>query len=303
MTRATRRRPLLRGALVAILAACATCGPAAGAAPRAVPDFSHVMVVVMENKEYSQVIGQADAPTFARLAARYASLTGYYGVSHPSLPNYLALVSGSTHGITSDCTDCLIGGPSLADTLEASGRTWKTYAEGLPRAGSLVPYAGRYAMKHDPFAYFTSVRNDPARLRRIVPLTQLAPDLAAGRLPSFSLVVPDLCHDMHDCPVSTGDAWLRTFLPPVLASPQMRGGVVFVVFDEGTTGLRGGGHIPSLVLGATVRTGSRSAATTDHYGLLRTIEDAWGLPRLGASAQARPITGIWRPDALGVTGR
>ena len=103
---------------------------------------------------------------------------------------------------------------------------------------------------------------------------------------------------MHDCPVAAGDAWLRTFLPPVLASPQMRAGVVFIVFDEGSTGLRGGGHIPSLALGTTVRPGSRSAATTDHYGLLRTIEDAWGLPRLGASARARPITGIWRADAL-----
>src|SRR5262245_27976915 len=288
MTRA-RAGTLLRRSILVLLAALAGWGAPAGAAGRAaVPEFTHVVVVVLENKEYHEV---------TRLAARYASLTGYYGVTHPSLPNYLALVSGSTQGITRDCTDCVADAPNLADTLEASGRTWKTYAEGLPRAGTLAPGAGRYAMKHDPFLYFASVRLDPARLRRVVPLTQLGRGLSTGGLPRFSLVVHDLCRDMHDCPVATGDAWLKGFLPPLLGSPSMRGGVVFVIFDEGHTGLRGGGHIPALVLGSTVRRGARSAATTDHYGLLRTIEDAWGLPRLGASSRARPITGIWRAAA------
>jgi hypothetical protein len=291
-----RRLGRALGALLVLLSALVlgTTGPAGAAARAGVPDFSHVVVIVMENKEFSDVVGRADAPTFARLARRYASLTGYFGVAHPSLPNYLALVSGSTHGIDSDCTDCVVDGPSLAGLLGASGRTWKTYAEGLPAAGSLVPGAGRYALKHDPFLYFTSVRGSPAQRRRVVPLTELRRDLATGSLPGFSLVVPDLCHDMHDCPVATGDAWLAGFLPPLLASPEMRGGVVFVVFDEGTTDLRGGGHIPALVLGPTVRPGARSAQITNHYGLLRTIEDAWALPHLGASAAARPIGGIWR---------
>ena len=109
--------------------------PGAAAARGGVPAFRHVVVVVFENKERDTVLGSADAPTFNGMAAAYATLSRYYGVAHPSLPNYLALVSGSTHGISSDCTSCLVRGPSLANTLTAAHRPWKTYAEGLPRAG------------------------------------------------------------------------------------------------------------------------------------------------------------------------
>jgi phosphatidylinositol-3-phosphatase len=196
----------------------------------------HIVVIVFENKEYRAVLGNAQEPTFNSMARRYATLTRYYGVTHQSLPNYLALVSGSTHGITSDCTSCEVTGPMLADPLEQAGKMWKLYAEGLP-----------------------DVRN--------------------------------LCHSMHDCSVRTGDSWLRAQLPPLRALPQT---VVFVVFDEGTTNGRGGGHVRALALGTAVRPYSRSAVLTNHYGLLRTIEDAWGLSHLGRSAAAGPITGIWR---------
>jgi len=128
----------------------------------------------------------------------------------------------------------------------------------------------------------------------VVPFTRLARDLANGRLPDFSLVVPNLCNDMHDCSVATGDAWLKANVEPLLRSPALQGGVVFVVFDEGTTGEGGGGHIDALALGPTVRPGSVFTKTTNHYGLLRTIEDAWHLPRLGLSAKATPIGGIWK---------
>ena len=208
-------------------------------------------------------------------------------MTHPSLPNYLALVSGSTHGISSDCTSCTVGGRSLADTLEARKLTWKAYAEGLPRAGWTGPSRGRYAKKHVPFLYFRRVLDRPARLKRVVPLTQLARDRAAGRLPNFALVVPDLCHDMHDCSVATGDAWLKRFLPPLLKLP---GTAVFVVFDESDTADPG---VPALALGPLVRARSYSTSTTSHYGLLRTIEEGFGLPLLGQSARAVPVTGIW----------
>jgi phosphatidylinositol-3-phosphatase len=255
-----------------------------------VPAFRHVVVVVFENKESGSVVGRSEAPTFARMAAAYASLGRYYGLSHPSLPNYLALVSGSTHGISSDCTSCRVGGRSLASTLTAAGRTWKTYAEGLPRAGFTGPSADRYAKKHDPFLYFREVLARPAWRARVVPLTGLRRDLARDALPDFSLVVPDLCHSMHDCSVATGDAWLRTLLPPLLRLPET---VVFVVFDEGVTSIRGGGHVPALALGTAVLAGSRDDRVTGHCGLLRTIEDAWALPLLGCSRTAAPITGIW----------
>jgi phosphatidylinositol-3-phosphatase len=281
--------------LLALLPLLALCGAAAAAPPRkpAVPRFRHVVVVVFENKEAGDVVGRGQAPTFDRLARRYASLEDYHGVAHPSLPNYVALVSGSTQGITNDCTDCSVSAPSLADTLERAQRTWKTYAEGLPRTGFTGASFGRYAKRHDPFVYFDDVASSPARLRRIVPLSAFRRDLAANRLPSFSLVVPDVCHDMHDCPVATGDAWLASFLRPVLGSKAMRGSVVFVVFDEGTSSAGGGGHVPALALGPLVREGAATQAALDHYGLLRTIEQAWGLPLLGESRKATPITGIW----------
>jgi hypothetical protein len=236
------------------------------------------------------VFGNRAAPTFNSYGRRYAKITRYYGVTHPSLPNYIALVSGSTQGITTDCTDCVVDAKSLADTVEASGRTWKTYAEGLPAPGFLGAFNGRYAKKHNPFAYFRSIAGDPARRARLVPLSQLGRDVRAGTLPSFSLVVPDLCHSMHDCSVAVGDAWLRSQIGKFVKLPNT---VVFVVFDEGSTSIRGGGHTAALAIGRAVRPGSRFAKATGHYGILRTIEQAWGLPFLGRSAHVAPITGIW----------
>jgi len=278
-------------AAAALLLLCALFAcPAAATAVAPVPAFEHVVLIVFENKEFTSILGSPAAPTFNSYARRYANLTRYFGVTHPSLPNYLALVSGSTHGITSDCTSCVASGKSLADTIEESGRTWKTYAEDLPSVGFLGPASRRYAKKHDPFAYFPDVADSPSRRARIVPLSRLAIDLRAGTLPSFSLVVPDLCHSMHDCPVSVGDAWLRRIVPTLLSLPNS---VVFVVFDEGSTSIRGGGHTVALALGTAVRRHTRFTRITSHYGLLRTIEQAWGLPLLGRSAGATPITGIW----------
>jgi hypothetical protein len=125
-------------------------------------------------------------------------------------------------------------------------------------------------------------------------MRQLSTDLAAGRLPDFSLIVPDLCHDMHDCSVGEGDAWLFRFLPPLLRSPRLARSVVFVVFDEPRRSQPGTDLVPALALGDTVKPGSEYSRRTSHYGLLRTVEDAWGLPRLGQSKTAAPITGIWK---------
>jgi hypothetical protein len=299
-----RRSVRVSRVLAALIAMAGAVSFAEGAASEmgrassqnAVPSISRVVVIVFENEEFDQVIGSPEAPTFNRLSARYALLTSYHGVAHPSLPDYLALVSGSTQGVTSDCTSCQVTARNLADTLERARKKWKTYAEGLPRPGFTGAWRGRYAKKHDPFLYFEDVATRPDRLHRIVPLTRFSGDLGANRLPDFSLVVPDLCHDMHDCSVATGDSWLRSFLQPLLRSTALEHGVVFVVFDEGVAGdaAGGGGHVPAVVIGPLVRTGARAAAPVDHYGLLRTIEDAWGLPRLGRSRNATSITGIWR---------
>jgi hypothetical protein len=293
----------LRLALALLLAAVAAgCGggsvgatvPKVAPASVHVPAFRRVVVVVFENKDATSIAGNADAPTFNGLARRYATMTNYDAVGHPSLPNYLALVSGSAHGIRSDCTDCVVRGRSLADTLSAAGKTWKTYAEDLPYPGFTGGSSGRYAKKHDPFLYFGDVARSRARRDRVVPFTRLRHDLAAHELPDFSLLIPNLCNDMHDCSVATGDAWLKAHVVPLLHSRALRDGAVFVVFDEGATDTGGGGRIEALALGPTVRRGSRFTRETNHYGLLRTIEDAWHLPRLGYSRKGTPIGGIWK---------
>jgi hypothetical protein len=267
-----------------------TCS-ASAAQPR-VPAFDRIIVVFFENKESPRVLGHPEGRTFTSYAARYANITRYYGVTHPSLPNYIAFVSGSTQGIKDNCASCVVSARSLADTVEASGRTWKTYAEGLPHPGFVGAVSGRYAKKHNPFVYFRSIAANPVRRRaHIVPFTAFARDLRTNALPDFSLIVPDMCNSMHDCAVSVGDAWLRRLLPGLLKLPNT---VIFALFDEGTSHVRGGGHIPALAVGTAVRPRSRFTAVTDHYGALRTIEEAWGLPFLGRSARARPITGIWR---------
>ena len=267
--------------------------PQASAARPHIPALSHVLVVVLENKERGQIVGNSAAPTYNALAQRYATLLDYHAVAHPSLPNYLALVSGSTHGIHSDCTACVVDSPSLADTLERAGLTWKTYAEGLPSPGYLGARHGAYAKKHNPFLYFRAVASSSRRRENVVPLSRLRRDAAADSLPSFALVVPDQCHDMHSCPIAIGDRWLRRNVLPLLHMRSLARSVVFVVFDEGTSAAGGGGHVAAIALGPAVEPRSVFTGETNHYALLRTIETALGLPPLGLSADAAPIDGIW----------
>ena len=260
--------------------------PAARVQPRPVPAFRHVIVVVFENKDRSEVLGNDAAPTFNVLAGRYATLGSYRAVAHPSLPNYLALVSGSTYGLTETCTACVFSGPSLADTLPRAHKTWKTYAEDLPWPGYTGASADGYAKKHNPFLYFRTVLKSPARRARVVPLTQFSRDLARRRLPSFSLVVPNLCNSMHDCSVATGDAWLRDFVTPLLKTSELRGSVVFVIFDEGTTDDGGGGDVAASCYGED--------PAPEAYGV-NVARDTWELALVGAArAAGLPILGLCR---------
>ncbi len=255
----------------------------------------HVIVVVLENQEAKAVTGSVQGGIFRSLEERYASLTSYDAVSHPSLPNYLALLSGSTLGITRNCLDCVFTSPSLPDTLAAAGQTWKEYVEGLPaKASDIDQMATKVRI---PFLFFRTVTSRPSQVADVVPISQLQTDLLAGSLPSFSIVVPSLCHAMHDCPIAAGDAWLAGFIRPLLRSPAIRDTVIYITFDESERQDRrgGGGHIVTLVLGPLVRPDAVSNARLNHYSLLRAIEDNLGLPYLGQSATATPITGIWEP--------
>ena len=167
--------------LIALAAAPLACGHATPGGSVSLPSgvpaptSSHVITIVMENKEYGSIIGNADAPYVNRLAARYGLATNSYGVRHPSLPDYLALTSGSTHGIDSDCTDCHVDARNVVDQLEAARFTWKAYMEDMPKPCFRGAGSGGYAKKHNPFAYYDDVAGDPRRCRRIVPFDQLAP--------------------------------------------------------------------------------------------------------------------------------
>jgi hypothetical protein len=293
-------RALRRAVALVLAVTAAGCGLAANGPPDPTTPIvaagarsarSHVIVVVMENKEQGRVLGSHDAPFLTRLARRGGVAANSYGVRHPSLPNYIALVSGSTQGITDDCTGCTAPAPNLAGQLEAAHGTWGAYLEGLPAPCARPAFAGRYAKKHDPFAYDPAIAASPARCRRRVPLTRLAADVRRDRLPDFALISPDLCHDTHDCSVGRGDQFLARLVPGLLSALGPHG-VLVVTYDEGDSdaGCCGGSHggrIATVVAGPDVRPGARMTRPIDHYGVLATIEDAFGLPRLAAAGDPR----------------
>ena len=282
-------------------AVAATANPLAPSAPpapapAAVPAFSHIFVIVMENHEYGAVVGRPDAPYVNSLAAAYGLATNYYAASHPSLPNYFALTAGSTFGIASDCTTCFVSATNIADQVETSGRSWKAYMEDMPAPCYMGAAAGNYAMKHDPFMYYTDVRNNPVRCAaHVVPFTQFAVDMSTGQVPSFVWITPNMCNDTHDCPVSTGDAWLGTIVPRITGSAAFRdGGVLFITWDEGSSnasccGDAWGGHVATLVISPRSIRGFRSGVAENHYSLLRTIEDGFGLAHLGAAGWSSSV--------------
>jgi hypothetical protein len=249
------------------------------------------VTIVMENKEYGGVIGNPAAPYINRLARRYGLATASYAVSHPSQPNYLALTSGSTHGITSDCITCHVAGRNIVDQLERGHVSWKAYMEGMPSACFKGATAGGYAKKHDPFMYYDDVAGDPKRCHRVVPLARLGSDLRRGRLPTYASISPNLCDDTHDCGVGSGDRFLA-HLVPTLRKAIGPDGYIVLTWDEGTSdrgccGDSGGGAIATIVVGRLVRGGARLRPPIDHYGVLRTIEDTLGLGHLGAARDPR----------------
>jgi phosphatidylinositol-3-phosphatase len=288
---------LLAGLTIALLATA--CGGAQAGRTLAVPArdqlprsrSSHVVVIVMENKEVGEVLGSGSAPYLDALSRRYGVATQSYAITHPSLPNYLALTSGATHGITSDCTSCHVAAPNLVDQLERAGISWKGYLEDMPRPCFAGASAGGYAKKHNPFMYYDDVAGNPARCRRLVPFSSLAADLRRGSLPAFAWLSPNLCDDMHDCGVRQGDRFLSHLVPSLLRELGPHGFLV-VTWDEGSSdagccGTAHGGHIATIVAGPDVRPGARDARPVDHYGVLRTIENALGLPPLAGAASAR----------------
>jgi hypothetical protein len=251
---------------------------------------SRIAVIVMENKEYRDIIGSSATPYINGLARRYGLAAQMYAITHPSLPNYLALTGGSTFGIDSDCTSCKVSASSLVDQLEHARIGWRAYMEGLPRPCFQGAGAGGYAKKHDPFIYYTGIAGRPARCDNVVAMTRLGADERGGSLPRLVWITPNLCHDTHDCAPATGDRFLSQLVPPLLSALGPRG-LLFLTWDEGSTDdgccrLASGGHIVTIVAGSGARPASRLNTPTDHFSVLQTIEDVLGLPRLRGAACA-----------------
>jgi phosphatidylinositol-3-phosphatase len=332
-------RTFLRGAMMALVA-CAPVLAAAASNARptaldlAVPRYAHIFVIVEENKDYGEILGSSDAPTITRLAREYGNATNFYAETHPSEPNYVALIGGYTYGIRDDeayfckphlispsCPESSVPGyvdhtidaPNLATQLEAAHLTWKNYLQSIPTPGSLVAAAGNYAAKHSGFINFLSVQRDPHRAERLVGFRQMYADLRSGNVPNFSLVIPNVCNEMHgaagpgtpeDCEYShlgkliwRGDRNVAEIAGAIMRSPVWRSksnAAIVVTFDEddsypaykyvGCCGNdpsdpanRGGGHIPTIVI---TNHGPRHLIDNtpySHYSLLRTIGDAFGI--------------------------
>ena len=250
----------------------------------------------MENHSASQIIGSADAPFINELAASYGLAANYTAISHPSLPNYLALTGGSTFGLSIDCTDCFQKAPNIAvDRVAASGRAWRAYMESMP-SPAFVGDAYPYMQKHDPFVYYDNIRTDPAQFANVVPYTQLARDLSAlGSTPSYGWITPNMTYDMHDGTVAQGDAWLSSAVPAVLSCEAFtqRRSLLLITWDENDDSA--GNEVATLVIAQGVPAGFKSQIPYNHYSLLRTIETAWGLAPLTANDAAATVMSDFFP--------
>jgi acid phosphatase len=297
-------RRVLASLLVLLLAGCTSsapankpsgpAGPTSASSPKPsrsvgsvdsgrVPRFAHIVVVVEENHAFSEVIGSPDAPYIDSLARTGTLLTNAYGITHPSEPNYLALFSGSTHGLHDDSCPHRFAGGNLAAQLIAHGQTFAGYSESLPQTGYAGCSAGSYARKHAPWTDFSTA---PAGVSR--PMSDFPTDY--GSLPRVAFVVPNLDHDMHDGTVRQGDDWLRSHLAGYASWARAHDSLLIITWDEDDTS--SDNHVPGLLVGAHVRQ-LHYGGRVDHYRMLRTIEAACGLPALGGARYRAPITTIW----------
>jgi phosphatidylinositol-3-phosphatase len=270
--------------------ASGACGRTAHQRPR----IRHVVVIVMENHSRSSIIGHA--PFLTALAHRCGQATDYSAVAHPSLPNYLAMTSGSTHGVHSDCdpTECPIRGPSVFSQLSRHHRKWRAYDESMAEPCQLGR-SGLYAPKHNPALYYTRLRGRPCT-HHVVSLGsldggKLAHALNRRHSPAYMFVTPNLCNDMHSCPTAVGDGWLSHWVPMIVHSDAYRRGhtALFITFDEGKGA--SGNTVATIVVSPYTHPGTVARKHFTHYSLLRTTEHLLGIHRhLGRAASAHGLS-------------
>ena len=252
-------------------------------------NFNKVLVIVFENTEYSNAVKQ---PFFSSLTKEGALLTNFTAAIHPSQGNYIAMIAGTTFNITND-KPIDLNERHLGDLLEDAKRDWKIYAEDYPGNCFLGKTSGNYARKHVPFISFVNVQNNPARCSKVVEGKEFFKDFEAGNLKDFSMYVPNLKNDGHDTGVAIGDKWFKQYFDSILHSPKFpKDLLVVVTFDEGTTRAN---QIYTLLFGANIAPGSKSANPNNFYTLLRTYEDVLGLGSLNKNdASALIIDDVWK---------
>jgi hypothetical protein len=282
-------RPL--AAVVALLTgSVAATSSTVAAASTAVPRPDHVVVVVMENHSNTEVIGNPSAPYINALAATGANFSQSYAITHPSQPNYLALFSGSTQGVSDNSCPHTFDAANLGSELIANNLTFKGYSESMPYDGYTGCTSGSYARKHSPWVNFSNV---PASSN----LTLNAFPSDYSQLPTVSFVTPNLDNDMHDGTVGQGDTWLKNHFDGYAQWAKTHNSLLVLTFDEDDNS--SGNRIPTVFVGASVNPGTYSEHI-NHYNVLRTLEDAYGLSYAGASAGASPITDVWLGGSSGI---
>ena len=249
------------------------------------PRYDHVVLVIMENEGSDTIMGSSSTPYIHSLANQGVRFTASHAVTHPSEPNYLALFSGSTQGITDDsCPNNFSGKANLGSQLIAAGLSFKGYSESMPSDGYTGCSSGKYVRKHNPWVMFNNV---PASSN----LTYAAFPADYTKLPTVSIVVPNQCNNMHDCSLATGDNWLKANIDNYAQWAKTHNSLLILTWDE--DGGASGNVIPTIFVGANIKAGTTNAQAFNHYGLLRTIEDMYGLPAINNAVNAAPITGVW----------
>lgn len=273
---------------IALLSAFFSPTVDAGTLPR--PD--HVVVVIEENRGYSQIMDMQNSNSYIHALARRGMLfTQSYGVTHPSQPNYLALFSGSTQGVTRNSCPHAFDSDNLASSLLAGGFSFASYSESLPAVGDLSCMSGAYQRKHNPVASWQGARLPAGANKRFAdfPVDSVKPGDFA-KLPTVSFVIPNQDNDMHDGSFEAADEWLKKHIGPYVDWAMKHNSLLILTWDEDD--YHEDNHIVTILVGPMVRPGD-SGQRIDHYGVLRTLLDFYGLPEIGASHDAAAIKGIW----------
>ena len=259
-----------------------------------IPASSHVVMVVEDSHSYSNVIGNNSMPYLNSLASQYGLATQYYANTHPAIGNYFEMTTGSvlTNDNTRTPSNFPVTADNIVDQLMVSGKTWKSYAEGLPYAGYTGGDTGNYAVRNNPFAYFADVQNSTTQKQNLVPFSQFAADLSNNQLPDFSYIVPSTIHDGQNGGLQQADTWLKQNIAPLLADAAFQqDGLLIITFNQSTAKdtTHGGGQVATLVIGPQAKLAYKSTTVYQHQSLLHTVLASLGATSFPGTSAAAPL--------------